>query len=159
MTSNNLISPMKFCDNTNFTIPEQSQRSRSVLQDRSKSLGLFWKEKKLCLYQNKVVGFVMLRLIFSLNRLRATPLMMMCMVARKRQLKWMFIESLKKVKNFCCCFFVKLRQSFERQFRVATVKEKHLEDVLFFFLPGQGRVREFRCWSGKFGRNLKIQEI
>ena len=83
--------------------------------------------------RNMVVGFVMLRLIFSLNRLRATPLMMMCMVARKRQLKWMFIESLKKVKNFCCCFFVKLRQSFERQFRVATVKEKHLEDVLFFF--------------------------
>ena len=36
---------MKFCYNTNFTLPKQSQRSRSVLQDRSRSLGLFWKEK------------------------------------------------------------------------------------------------------------------
>ena len=35
---------MKFCHNTNFTFPEQSQRSRSVFQDGSKSLGLFWKE-------------------------------------------------------------------------------------------------------------------
>ena len=36
---------MKFCYNTNFTLPKQSQRSRSVLQDGSRSLGLFWKEK------------------------------------------------------------------------------------------------------------------
>ena len=36
---------MKFSNNTNFTFPRQSQRSRSVLQDRSRSLGLFWKEK------------------------------------------------------------------------------------------------------------------
>ena len=35
---------MKFCINTNFTLPKQSQRSRSVLKDRSRSLGLFWKE-------------------------------------------------------------------------------------------------------------------
>ena len=47
MTSNNYISPMKFCNNTNFTLPKQSQRSRSVLQDRSRSLRLFWKEKTL----------------------------------------------------------------------------------------------------------------
>ena len=47
MTSNNLISPMKFCSITNFILPKQSQRSRSVLQDRSGSLGLFWKEKTL----------------------------------------------------------------------------------------------------------------
>ena len=38
---------MKFCYNTNFTLPRQSQRSRSVLQDGSRSLGLFWKEKIL----------------------------------------------------------------------------------------------------------------
>ena len=36
---------MKFCYNTKFTLPKQSQRSRSVLQDGSRSLGLFWKEK------------------------------------------------------------------------------------------------------------------
>ena len=36
---------MKFCYNTNFTLPKQSQRSRSVLQDGSTSSGLFWKEK------------------------------------------------------------------------------------------------------------------
>ena len=36
---------MKFCNNTNFTLPKQSQRSRSVLEDGSRSLGLFWKEK------------------------------------------------------------------------------------------------------------------
>ena len=38
---------MKFCYNTNFTLPKQSQRTRSVLQDRSRSLELFWKEKTL----------------------------------------------------------------------------------------------------------------
>ena len=36
---------MKFCYNTNFTLPKQSKRSRSVLKDGSRSLGLFWKEK------------------------------------------------------------------------------------------------------------------
>ena len=36
---------MKFCYNTNFTLPKQSQRSRSVSQDGSRSFGLFWKEK------------------------------------------------------------------------------------------------------------------
>ena len=36
---------MKFCNNTNLTLPKQSQRSRSVLQDGSRSFGLFWKEK------------------------------------------------------------------------------------------------------------------
>ena len=36
---------MKFCYNTNFTLPEQSQRSRSILQDGSRSLRLFWKKK------------------------------------------------------------------------------------------------------------------
>ena len=35
---------MKFCHNTNFTLPKQSQRSRSVFQDGSRSLGLFWKD-------------------------------------------------------------------------------------------------------------------
>ena len=36
---------MKFCYNTNCTLPKQSQGSRSVLQDGSRSLGLFWNEK------------------------------------------------------------------------------------------------------------------
>ena len=46
MTSNNLISPMKFCYNTNSTLPKQCQSSRSILQDGSRTFGLFWKEKK-----------------------------------------------------------------------------------------------------------------
>ena len=41
MTLNNKISPMKFCYNTNFTLPKQYQRSRSIFQDGSRSLGLF----------------------------------------------------------------------------------------------------------------------
>ena len=45
MTSNNLISPLKFCYNTNSTLPKQCQSSRSVLQDGSRTFGLFWKEK------------------------------------------------------------------------------------------------------------------
>ena len=45
---------MKFCNNTNFTLPKQSQRSRSVLQDGSRSLGLFWKEKKLRLITEEI---------------------------------------------------------------------------------------------------------
>ena len=36
---------MKFCNNSNFTLPKQSQRCRSVLEDGSRSLGLFWTEK------------------------------------------------------------------------------------------------------------------
>ena len=35
---------MKFCYNANFTLPKQCQRSRSVFQDGSRSLRLFWKE-------------------------------------------------------------------------------------------------------------------
>ena len=44
---------MKFCYNINFTLPKQSQRSRSILQDVSRSLGLFWKEKTLVLKSKK----------------------------------------------------------------------------------------------------------
>ena len=47
MTSNNKISPMEFCYNTNFTLPKQSQGSRSILQDGSRYLGLLSKEKEL----------------------------------------------------------------------------------------------------------------
>ena len=32
---------------TSSTLPKLSQRSRSILQDGSRSLGLFWKEKNL----------------------------------------------------------------------------------------------------------------
>ena len=45
MTSNNLISPMKFCYNTNSTLPKQCQSSRSILLDGSRTFGLFWKEE------------------------------------------------------------------------------------------------------------------
>ena len=47
MTSNNLNSPMKFCYNTNSTLSKQCQSSKSVLQDGSRTFGLFWKEKTL----------------------------------------------------------------------------------------------------------------
>ena len=60
MTSNNYISPMKFCNNTNFTLPKQSQRSRSILQDGSRSLGLFWKEKTLSYNRRNTVNLMML---------------------------------------------------------------------------------------------------
>ena len=36
---------MKIGYNTKFTLPKQTQRSGSVLQDGSRSLGLFWKKK------------------------------------------------------------------------------------------------------------------
>ena len=45
---------MKFCYNTNFTLPKLSQRSRSILQDGSRSFGLFWKEKKLRLITEEI---------------------------------------------------------------------------------------------------------
>ena len=52
---------MKFCNNTNFTLPKQSQRSRSILQDRSRSLGLFWKEKTLS-YNRRIMVDVPIQL-------------------------------------------------------------------------------------------------
>ena len=55
MTSNNLISPMKFCYNTNSTLPKQCQSSRSVLKDGSRTFGLFWKEKNLTYNQRNTV--------------------------------------------------------------------------------------------------------
>ena len=36
---------MKFCYKTNSTLPKQCQSSRSVLEDGSRTFGLFWKEK------------------------------------------------------------------------------------------------------------------
>ena len=45
---------MKFCNNSNFTLPKQSQRSRSVLEDGSRSLGLFWTEKNLRLITEEI---------------------------------------------------------------------------------------------------------
>ena len=50
---------MKFCYNTNFTLPKQSQRSRSVLQDGSRSLVLFWKEKTPSYNQRNMVYLLM----------------------------------------------------------------------------------------------------
>ena len=49
---------MKFCYNTNFTFRKQSQRSRSILQDGSKSLGLFWKEKTPPYNRRNTIGFL-----------------------------------------------------------------------------------------------------
>ena len=49
MSKNNQISPMQFFCNTGFTLPKQSQRSRSILYDGSRFLGLFWKEKNTVL--------------------------------------------------------------------------------------------------------------
>ena len=56
---------MKFCYNTNFTLPKQSQRSRSVLQDGSRSLGLLWKEKTPSYKQRNTVSYYLLFEIFS----------------------------------------------------------------------------------------------
>ena len=47
---------MKFCYNTNISLPKQSQRSRSVLQDGSRPLGLFWKEKTLSYNRRNTVN-------------------------------------------------------------------------------------------------------
>ena len=38
--------------------------------------------------------------------------------------------------------------------RVATVREKYLENEIF---PGQGKVREFCKWSGKFRKDIESQ--
>ena len=38
--------------------------------------------------------------------------------------------------------------------RVATVREKYPENKIF---PGQGKVREFCGWSGKFRKKLESQ--
>ena len=46
---------MKFCYNANFTLPKKFQRSRSILQDGSRSLGLFWKENTLSYSQRNTV--------------------------------------------------------------------------------------------------------
>ena len=61
MTSNDLISPMKFCYKTNSTLPKRCQSSRSVLQDGSRTFGLFWKEKTPSYNRrNTVIVFVRL---------------------------------------------------------------------------------------------------
>ena len=49
---------MKFCNNTSFTLPKQSKRSRSILQDGSRSFGLFWKEKTLSYNRKNMVSHV-----------------------------------------------------------------------------------------------------
>ena len=51
MSTNHQLSRMQFCCNTSFTLPKQSQRSRSILL-----LGLFWKKtttKKTRSYKQK----------------------------------------------------------------------------------------------------------
>ena len=46
---------MKFYYNTSFTLPKQSQRSRSILKDGSRFLELFWKDKKFCLITKEIL--------------------------------------------------------------------------------------------------------
>ena len=47
---------MKFCYNTNSTLPKQCQSSRSILQDGSRTFGLFWKEKTQSYNRRNTVG-------------------------------------------------------------------------------------------------------
>ena len=47
ITTANKIRPMKFCYNMSYYLPKQSQRSRFILQDRSRFFGMFWREKTL----------------------------------------------------------------------------------------------------------------
>ena len=44
---------MKFRYNTNFTLPKQSQGSRSILQDGSRSLGLVLEGKETLSYNRR----------------------------------------------------------------------------------------------------------
>ena len=53
---------MKFCYNTNFTLPKQCQRSRSILQDGSRTFGLFWKEKTPSYNRRNMVGLKLARI-------------------------------------------------------------------------------------------------
>ena len=66
---------MNFCYNSNFTLPKQSQRSRSVFQDGSRSLGLFWKENNPSYNQRNTVveKHDLLVLLFSCQLLLSKP--------------------------------------------------------------------------------------
>ena len=52
---------MKFWCNTNFTLPKQTQRSRSVFQVGSRSLGLFWKENNPSYNRRNTVVYIKFR--------------------------------------------------------------------------------------------------
>ena len=54
---------MKFAIKPIFNLPKQSQRSRSVLQDGSRSLGLFWKEKTPSYIRRNTVGSILFKYI------------------------------------------------------------------------------------------------
>ena len=41
--------------------------------------------------------------------------------------------------------------------RIATVREQYLKNE--FFIPGQGKIREFCGWPGKFRKDLESQGI
>ena len=58
---------MKFCLNTSFTLPKQSQRSRSALYDGSRLLGLFGNEKKTLFYNQRNTVHVNIKLFFCLS--------------------------------------------------------------------------------------------
>ena len=51
---------MKFSYNTKLSLPKQSKRSRSVLQDGSRSLGLFWKKKTLSYNRRNTVACLLM---------------------------------------------------------------------------------------------------
>ena len=65
----NKISPMKFCYNTSFTFLKQFQRSRSILLDRSRFLGLFWKEKTRYYHRRNTVCGVRMANLQSLENI------------------------------------------------------------------------------------------
>ena len=54
---------MKFCCETNSTLPKQCQRSRSILQNGSRTFGLFWKEKTLSYNRRNTVYLSVLEII------------------------------------------------------------------------------------------------
>ena len=74
---------MKFCCNISFTLPKQSQRSRSVLLDGFRVLGLFWKEKKTTLSYNRrnTVSYLLLQI--SLYYLRKLNEFLPCFIVAK----------------------------------------------------------------------------
>ena len=63
---------MKCCYNTNSTLPKECQRSRSILQDGSRTFGLFWKEKTLS-YNRKNTVPVLIQKVKGIKSLPEIP--------------------------------------------------------------------------------------
>ena len=74
---------MKFCYNSNFTLPKQSQRSRSIFQDGSRSLGLFWKENNPSYNQRNTVQRETIFVTYCLFHWMAQPYLNVVYSSRK----------------------------------------------------------------------------